>query len=152
MGHKNKKSLTLQVTEGLQSKLRIGESKHAHKITGSAKEHLFSWNTYKVYQRHCIYFIRYCRDKYHCKTLAQCRQYADEWLKLRIDTMSSYTVKLELSEILLQITYLRRPAYGKILSDRDGRPFAMRIFPKRTTRTFASSAAAPDFAALNCVL
>ena len=93
MGHKNKKSLTLQVTEVLQSKLRIGESKHAHKITGSAKEHIFSWNTYTVYQRHCIYFIRYCRDKYHCKTLA------DEWLKLRIDTMSSYTVKLELSAL-----------------------------------------------------
>lgn len=99
MGHKNKKSLTLQVTEVLQSKLRIGESKHAHKISQNANAYIFSWNTYKAYQRHCVYFVRYCRDKYHCKTLAQCRQYADEWLKLRIDTMSSYTVKLELSAL-----------------------------------------------------
>ena len=97
MGHKNKKSLTLQVTEVLQSKLRIGESKHAHKLAGSAKEHIFSWNTYKAYQRHCIYFIRYCREKYGCKTLAQCRQYADEWLRLRIDEekKSAYTIHLE---------------------------------------------------------
>jgi len=37
------------------------------------------------------------REKYGCKTLAQCRQYADEWLRLRIDEekKSAYTIHLE---------------------------------------------------------
>lgn len=100
MGHKNKKSLTLQVTEVLQDKLRIGESKHAHKIAGDAAQYIFSWNTYGAYQRHCIYFVRYCKEKYRCKTLAQCRQYADDWLQTRIDGgKSAYTIKLELAAL-----------------------------------------------------
>ena len=101
MGHKNKKSLLQQMTAVYQNKLRIGESKHAHKIAGDATDYIFSWSTYKAYTKHARYFLTWAKNKYKCKTLAQARQYADEWLQLRIDIekKSAYTVKLELSAL-----------------------------------------------------
>ena len=101
MGHKNKKSLLQQMTAVFQDKLRIGESKHAHKIAGDATDYIFSWSTYKAYTKHARYFLTWAKNKYKCKTLAQARQYADEWLQLRIDIekKSAYTVKLELSAL-----------------------------------------------------
>lgn len=101
MGHKNKKSLLQQMTAVFQDKLRIGESKHAHKIAGDATDYIFSWSTYKAYTKHARYFLTWAKSKYKCKTLAQARQYADEWLQLRIDIekKSAYTVKLELSAL-----------------------------------------------------
>ena len=100
MGHKNKKSLLQQMTAVYQDKLRIGESKHAHKIAGDATDYIFSWSTYKAYTKHARYFLIWAKNKYKCKTLAQCRQYADEWLKLRIDQgKSAYTIKLELAAL-----------------------------------------------------
>ncbi len=100
MGHKNKKPLQHQVCDVLQSKLRIGESKHAHKLAGDASDYIFCWNTYHTYRRHALYFADWVKSKYKCKTLAQCRQYADEWLQQRIDEgKSAYTVKLELASL-----------------------------------------------------
>ena len=101
MGHKNKASLLQQMTAVYQDKLRIGESKHAHKITGDATDYIFSWSTYKAYTKHARYFLTWVKNKYKCKTLAQARQYADEWLQLRIDKemKSAYTVKLELAAL-----------------------------------------------------
>lgn len=99
MGHKNKQSLLQQMTAVYQDKLRIGESKHAHKIAGDATEYIFSWSTYKAYTKHARYFLTWAKSKYKCKTLAQARQYADEWLEMRIQNMSAYTVKLELSAL-----------------------------------------------------
>lgn len=103
MSHKNKKSIHTEMNEVLQEKLHkgVGTSKHALKVTGNATAgYIFSFNTYRAYKKHCAYFIRYCREKYICKTLAQARQYADEWLKLRIDEgKSAYTIKLELAAL-----------------------------------------------------
>lgn len=100
MSHKNKKSLCQQMTEVLQSKLKIGESKHKHKIAGDAGEYIFSWSTYRSYSRCLYYFLTYVKDTYKCKTLSQARLYADEWLQLRINQgKSAYTVKLELAAL-----------------------------------------------------
>jgi len=100
MGHKNKQSLLQQMTAVYQDKLRIGESKHAHKIAGDATEYIFSWSTYKAYTKHARYFLTWAKSKYKCKTLAQARQYADEWLQLRINEgKSAYTIKLELAAL-----------------------------------------------------
>lgn len=100
MGHKNKASLLQQMTAVYQDKLRIGESKHAHKIAGDATEYIFSWSTYRAYTKHARYFLTWAKSKYKCKTLAQARQYADEWLQLRIDEgKSAYTIKLELAAL-----------------------------------------------------
>ena len=100
MGHKNKLSLLQSMTAKFQDKLRIGESKHARKLVGDATEYIFSWSTYKAYTKHARYFLSWAKSKYKCKTLEQARQYADEWLQLRIDQgKSAYTVKLELAAL-----------------------------------------------------
>lgn len=100
MGHKNKASLLQAMTAEYQSKLRIGESKHARKLAGDATEYIFSWSTYRAYTKHARYFLTWAKSKYKCKTLAQARQYADEWLQTRIDEgKSAYTIKLELAAL-----------------------------------------------------
>ena len=103
MGHKNKKSIHMEMNEVLQEKLHkgVGTSKHARKIAGdTATDVIFSFNTYKAYKKHCAYFTSWVRAKYKCKTLAQARQYADEWLQLRINEgKSAYTIKLELAAL-----------------------------------------------------
>lgn len=103
MSHKNKKSIHMEMNEVLQEKLHkgVGTSKHARKVSGhTAADAIFSFNTYKAYKKHCAYFISWVRAKHKCKTLAQARQYADEWLQLRIDEgKSAYTIKLELAAL-----------------------------------------------------
>lgn len=103
MSHKNKKSIHMEMNEVLQEKLHkgVGTSKHARKVAGdTAADAIFSFNTYKAYKKHCAYFISWARAKHKCKTLAQARQYADEWLQLRIDEgKSAYTIKLELAAL-----------------------------------------------------
>ncbi len=103
MSHKNKKSIHMEMNEVLQEKLHkgVGTSKHARKVAGdTAADAIFSFNTYKAYKKHCAYFISWSRAKHKCKTLAQARQYADEWLQLRIDEgKSAYTIKLELAAL-----------------------------------------------------
>ena len=100
MGHKNKKSLNEQLKDALQSKLRIGESKHAHKIAGDDHQYIFSWNTYRAYIKHGRYFVAWAKATHRCKTLSECRQYADEWIQSRIDKgLSAYTIKLEVAAL-----------------------------------------------------
>jgi integrase len=103
MSHKNKKSIHMEMNEVLQEKLHkgVGTSKHARKVAGdTAADAIFSFNTYKAYKKHCAYFISWAREKYKCKTLAQARQHADEWLQTRIDSkLSAYTIQLERSAL-----------------------------------------------------
>lgn len=103
MGHKNKKSIHMEMNEVLQGMLHkgVGTSKHAQKISGnSTAGYIFSFNTYKAYKKHASYFLNFAKAKYNCKTLAQARQYADEWLQMRIDEgKSAYTIKLELAAL-----------------------------------------------------
>ena len=93
----------MEMNEVLQGKLHkgVGTSKHAQKVAGgTATDAIFSFNTYKAYKKHCSYFTSWVRAKYKCKTLAQARQYADEWLQMRIDAgLSAYTIKLELAAL-----------------------------------------------------
>ena len=99
MGHKNKLSLLQQMTAVYQSKLKIGESKHLHKIKGDETDWIFSWSTYKAYTKHARYFLIWTKQTYKCKTLQQARQYADIWLQTRIDSLSPYTCKLEVAAL-----------------------------------------------------
>ena len=101
MGHMNKKSLVCQVSENLKSKLAIGESKHQDKIDGvSSAEKIYSYGTYNAYLQQCIQFARWCKSAYNCKTLKDCRNYADEYLKMNIDRgLSPYTLKLQVSAL-----------------------------------------------------
>ena len=125
MGHKNKKSLNEQLKDALQGKLRIGESKHAHKIAGDDHLYIFSWNTYRAYMKHGRYFLAWAKATHRCKTLADCRQYADEWIQSRIDNgLSAYTIKLEVAALC--------KLYGNTASDYIPTPPRLRKNIKRS--------------------
>lgn len=94
------KSLVFQIKQQLDLKLKIGESKRAAKENHTAHEGIYSWETYRSYLRHCIYFAKFCEQKHGCKTWTECRPYVDEWLQHRIDQkLSPYTIKLEASAL-----------------------------------------------------
>lgn len=101
MGHKNKKSLVCQVSENLKSKLAIGESRHYDKINGvSSAEKIYSYGTYNAYLQQCIQFVRWCKSSHNCKTLKDCRNYANEYLQANIDKgLSPYTLKLQVAAL-----------------------------------------------------
>lgn len=71
---------------GSQAKLTYGESVTMHKI--------YTWGTFKDYLKHACYFVKWCKEHYGCRTLDECRQYADEWLTTRL-VLSPHTQKLE---------------------------------------------------------
>ena len=117
-----KETLLKQIQNNLDNKLAIGESKKADKLkylrdehnqlvkdkTGNkviahkdlTKKKIYSWSTYKTYLKHCNYFAQYCRENHNCKTLIQCKQYADEYLqKLIDDNKSASTIKMTVSAL-----------------------------------------------------
>lgn len=90
-----RKSLTRQIQEELESKLKIGQSKYLAKKAGTAQEGIYSFKTFKVYLEQCVYFADYCKGVHGCRYLEECRQYADEYLQKRIDNGNSpYTLHL----------------------------------------------------------
>lgn len=98
MGHKNKKSLTRQVHERLESKLKAGHSKHEDKKLGIHTEFIYSYSTLRTYMKECNYFVRYCKQNHGCKTLEECKPYIKEWIESR-SYLSAYTLKLDVSAV-----------------------------------------------------
>lgn len=93
-------SLVRQIQDTLWDKCAMGKSKHQAKADGTAQEHIYSYNTYRTYMRHCNYFTHWCAQNapegQKLRTLEDCRPYAAEWLQSRIDAgYSAYTIKLE---------------------------------------------------------
>ena len=99
MGHKSKKSLVRQVQETLQSKLSAGDSKHLDKRTNSTGEKIYSYNTFRTYEKHSCAFAKWAKAEHGCKTLKECRPYVDEYLQHRASYCSPYTVKLDAAAI-----------------------------------------------------
>lgn len=105
--NKSSKSLIQQVNETLDSMLAIGESKYVAKLDGTYTAHIYSWETYRSYLKHCCYFVKWCKDQpvdctlgHKPRTLAECRIFAEKWLQSTIDRgLSEYTVKLEISAL-----------------------------------------------------
>ena len=91
-------SLTYQVKQVFDSKLKIGESRHEAKISGEDREGIYSWSTYKTYLKHASYFAKYCKAEHGCKTIEECRKYADEWLMTRRE-LSAWTQKMEVAAL-----------------------------------------------------
>jgi len=103
MSHKNKLPLVDQVKQALDSKLAIGRSKHHDKLSenerkGITSKYIYSWETYGSYLKHGCYFVLWCKEKYRCKTLEQCKSHVDEWLESR-SALSASTQKLEASSL-----------------------------------------------------
>lgn len=93
-------SLVRQVQDALWDKCAMGQSKHKAKADGTVQEHIYSYNTYRTYMRHCNYFVRWCAQNapegQKLRTLEDCRPYAADWLRSRIDAgYSAYTIKLQ---------------------------------------------------------
>lgn len=95
MGHKNqqKHSLLHQFKLSLQDLERFGRKKHQDKADGSYTQYIYSFSTARAYMQACAGFARWCKDNHSCRTIADCRQYVDQYLAMRIDTCSAYTVK-----------------------------------------------------------
>lgn len=105
MGYKNKKSLILLVKEQLDSKLAIGQNKHAAKVTGTYKQYIYSWGTYRTYLQQCCQFVRWCKQQARQdgsrqpRTLEDCRQYVASYMQHLQQEYSAYTQKLVLSAL-----------------------------------------------------
>jgi hypothetical protein len=83
MSHKNKVPLVDQVLQTLNSKLAIDRSRHNDILTETkpreiTSKYIFSWNTYRSYLKHGCYSVFWCKEKYRCKTLEQCRSHVDD--------------------------------------------------------------------------
>ena len=100
MSHRNKVSLIGQVDARLQKMTQagVGRSKHQDKIDGEDHKYIYTWKTYQAYMKHCCYFVNWCKEKYGCKTLKQCRQYVPEWIESR-RSLSASTQKLEVAAL-----------------------------------------------------
>lgn len=97
-------SLVRQIQDILWDKCAMGQSKHKAKADGTAQEHIYSYNTYRTYMRHCNYFVRWCAQNapegQKLRTMEDCRPYAAGWLQSRIDAgYSPYTIKLQASAL-----------------------------------------------------
>lgn len=93
-------SLIHQVKVQMDSKLAIGQSKHQDKLKNLTKDKIYSWETYRSYLKHNIYFANWAKEKYNCKKLEDCKKYVNDWLKHRESMgLSNYTLKLESSAL-----------------------------------------------------
>ena len=102
-------SLIYQISQELQSQLRIGEKKRDAK----AAEHtnhpqgIFSYRTLEVYTEQCCRFARWAKEEHSCRTLDDLRQYVPEYIQREIDRgLSAWTVRTEVAAIskLYQVT------------------------------------------------
>lgn len=105
MGYKNKKSLILQVKEIFDSKLAIGQNKHAAKAAGTYRQYIYSWGTYRTYLQQCCQFVRWCKatakedGNKQPRTLEDCKQYVARYMQHLQHGYSAYTQKLVLSAL-----------------------------------------------------
>lgn len=116
MSHKSKKCLKVQAKERFEKITCLRRSKHADKLTAAReydrltektmtkqqyineaiRDKIYSIRTYETYAKHNNYFLEYCEREHGCRTLEQCRKFADEWLQKRIDQgLSPYTIATE---------------------------------------------------------
>lgn len=96
-----KGSLLHQVKKQLDEKLAIGESKFEDKKIGATSDKIYSWNTYRTYLKHNIYFIQWAKENHNIKSLDEGKNYVNEWLETREKQgLSAYTIKLETSALM----------------------------------------------------
>ena len=99
---RNRHSLSYQAKQILDSKLRIGESKHRLKREGEdITQWIFSFSTYTSYLKHINYFINYARQEYATefgrqpRKLEDCRKYVEPFMRESISKHSPWTCQLQ---------------------------------------------------------
>lgn len=88
MSHKNKPSLTLQVKSAFDSMLKMGTKSHRLPRDERCKI-INSWVTYRTYVQQSVLFTKWCKNHYKCKTLDDCKNYANEYLESLSDKSPS---------------------------------------------------------------
>lgn len=127
MSHKNKMCLKEQSKQILAPMFSAGcgRKKHDDKVTAAAifdarkdetgrlqgmtkqefvsaylRPYIYMTSTYEDYKKSLNQFFSYCEEKHGCKTIKQCREYADEWLQSRIDRkLSAWSLKKDRSAL-----------------------------------------------------
>ena len=96
-----RKNLKMQVNDALQSLCCFGQSKHAAKQAGTASQGIYSFGTYHTYQQQCHRYCEWVKAVHPgTKTLADARQYVDEYIATMIDTgLSPFTIKTATSAL-----------------------------------------------------
>ena len=103
MGHKNKKTLIRQVDEVLNRQFDAGKgrSKHIDKgFDAGTLGKIYSEGTLTTYKRNCCYFVRWCKHRYGCRTLKECKEHAAEWIsEQQKEGLSAWTLKTRAASI-----------------------------------------------------
>ena len=115
-----KTSLTKQVQNELDSRLAIGQSRHAMKKEGDDSKYIFSWMTYKNYLKHICYFVKFVKEnpqvitdigrKPH--TLEECKPYCDLWIKSMLDRQLSASTISMCASALVKLYQCNRADLG----------------------------------------
>ena len=94
------KSMRYQVSQKLYEKQRFGESKHEAKQQSADRytEGIYSKQTMENYIDKATQFANWCKAEYGCKTLEECKPYAQAYIDSR-SHLSPYTLKLDVSAI-----------------------------------------------------
>ena len=98
-------------------------------------------HTLNTYRRQMGHFVRYCREHHQCTTLAECRPYADEWLKSR-SHLSRYTQALDVASLARLYSTTSADFYQSGKRSRDdlirsrGRKSRDRFFSETRNRDF----------------
>lgn len=100
MGRRDKrysKTLHQQAYEKLNSMQAFGQSKKDAMKDGTARDKIFSYNTYKTYWKHTKYFISYMKENHpQVTTLSKSEKYVNEFLQSRVDQgLSAWTIQTE---------------------------------------------------------
>lgn len=113
-------SLTKQVQNELDSRLAIGQSRHAMKTEGDDSKYIFSWTTYRNYFKHLIYFVKWVKDNPQViaelggkpRTLEECKPYCHLWIQNMIDKHQSASTSSMCSSALVKLYQCSREELG----------------------------------------
>ena len=106
MGRKNKeyqKDLHQQAYDRLKSMEAYGKSKKEAMRAGTAKDKIYSYNTFKTYWKHIRYFVDWVKKEHpEATTLKAAKKYVNEWLGHRAascnqkgEPLSAWTIQTE---------------------------------------------------------
>lgn len=113
MGRRDKsyhRDLKQQATDRLLEMLHrgAGHSKRNDKRKGmSAKDKIYSYDTYETYRKHIRYFCDYVREHHpECTTITKAERYVNEWLEYRStqtnkkgEPLSAWTISTEVQAV-----------------------------------------------------
>lgn len=110
MGHKHG-SIVHEITKEYKAMAAYGESKHTAKQAGTLNGKIFSFETMRSYIRAGCAFGKWCKAEHGCKTVSGCREYVADYLRIRMEHCSAYTVKLD-AAALAKLYHCRTQDFG----------------------------------------